>query len=81
MCSKSVTCPDKRNTSGDGEGRGKRKKGGTEVWRGYTHISFTENDVYYAAKNDEGVKRVPGITKIALNRAGRVQMFEITNEM
>lgn len=61
--------------------RRKTESGIEGVWLGYTHISFTENDVYYAAKNDEGVKRVPGITKIPLDRAGRVQTFVITYEM
>lgn len=34
-----------------------------------TYISFTEDHVYYAADNDEGVKGIPGITKIALHTA------------
>lgn len=91
-----MTCPN-NIIKGERENREKERGGGKEKEKkereretaqwdcgcllGNTHIGFTENDVYYAAKNDEGVKRVPGITKIALNRAGRVQMFVITYEM
>lgn len=89
-----MTCPnniikggrENRGKERAGERRKKERERKTAQWDcryllGNTHIGFTENDVYYAAKNDEGVKRVPGITKIALNRAGRVQMFVITYEM
>lgn len=38
---------------------------------GHTHIYLTENDVYYAANNHQGVKHVPGIRKITLNKAAR----------
>lgn len=35
-----------------------------------TYVDLTENDVYYAANYDEEVKDIPGITKVALHRAG-----------
>lgn len=38
--------------------------------RAHTHVSFAERHVYNAADYDEGVKRVPGITKVPLDRAG-----------
>lgn len=37
----------------------------------HTHIRFTENDVNYAANNDEEVKNIPGITKVTLHEGGR----------
>lgn len=39
--------------------------------RAHTHVGFAEGHVYNAADYDEGVKRVPGVTKIPLDRAGR----------
>lgn len=44
-----------------------------------THVDFTENDVYNAANNDEGIKHVPGIPHITLHKgAGRVQIAGLT---
>lgn len=42
---------------------------------GHTHVGFAEGHVYNAADYDEGVKRIPGVTKIPLDRAGRGQTF------
>lgn len=41
----------------------------------HTHVGFAEGHVYNAADYDEGVKRIPGVTKIPLDRAGRGQTF------
>lgn len=38
----------------------------------YTYIDLTQNDVYYAANNDEEVKNIPRITKVTLHRRGGV---------
>lgn len=54
---------------GNRGGRGGRQE---VSWGGqsHTHISFTENDVNYAANNDEEVKNIPGITKVTLHKGG-----------
>lgn len=33
-----------------------------------THIYLTQNDVYYAANHDQGIKHIPGIAKITLGK-------------
>lgn len=77
----SVTCPGDASAGQGGEcaqtERG-QEAGGHR--RAHTHVSFAEGHVYNAADYDEGVKRVPGITKIPLDRAGRRQTFMSTNE-
>lgn len=35
-----------------------------------THIYLTQNDVYYAANHDQGIKHIPGIAKITLGKEG-----------
>lgn len=51
--------------------RQKRKEGGGFLGgQSHTHISFTENDVNYAANYDEEVKNIPGITKVTLHKGG-----------
>jgi hypothetical protein len=42
----------------------------------YTYVCFAEGHVYNAADYDEGVKRVPGVTKIPLDRAGGADVYE-----
>lgn len=46
----------------------------------HTYVGFAEGHVYNAADYDEGVKRVPGVTKIPLDRAGRGRCFMSTYE-
>lgn len=44
---------------------------GAGVRRGNcTHIYLTQNDVYYAANHDQGIKHIPGIAKITLGKEG-----------
>lgn len=43
----------------------------TQATQVHTYVGFAEGHVYNAADYDEGVKRVPGVTKIPLDRAGR----------
>lgn len=35
-------------------------------WAYCTYINLTENNVYYAANHNQGVKHIPGIPKVAL---------------
>lgn len=48
--------------------------GGSWGGQSHTHISFTENDVNYAANYDEEVKNIPGITKVTLHKGGAGRM-------
>lgn len=49
---------------------------GCRLCQVHTHVCFTEGHVNNAADYDEGVKRVPGVTKIPLNRAGGADVYE-----
>ena len=40
------------------------------VWAGFTYIDLTENNIYYAANDNHGVKHIPGIPKIPLRKVG-----------
>lgn len=33
----------------------------------FTYIDFTQNNVYYAANDYQGIEHVPGVPKISLN--------------
>lgn len=59
-----------------GKQRRQRKRKEEVSWGGqsHTHISFTENDVNYAANYDEEVKNIPGITKVTLHKGGAGRM-------
>lgn len=65
----SVTCPGDA-TSGQGAECADRRER-TQATQVHTYVSFAEGHVYNAADYDEGVKRVPGVTKVPLDRAGR----------
>lgn len=67
----SVTCPGGGGSTGGAAGA-QTDRGRTRAAAGqaHTHVSFAEGHVYYAADYDEGIKGVPGVTKIALDRAG-----------
>lgn len=49
----------------------RQRQDGRHPGRAHTHVGFAEGHVYNAADYDEGVKGVPGVTKVPLDRAGR----------
>lgn len=55
------------------KGGGVRRVGGAEEQTDlprYTYIRLAENDVYYAANDDQKIKDIPRVTKITLHRGG-----------
>lgn len=68
----SVTCPGDASAGREQNVHRQRARGGRPR-AAHTHVGFAEGHVYNAADYDEGVKRIPGVTKIPLDRAGRGQ--------